>query len=110
MLIVPLQAVANQAVTVNLGGQACQMNVYAKTIGKDVLLFLDLLVNNSAIVSGVICEDRNRLVRDSYLGFVGDLSFVDLQGTADPDFTQLNSRFMLMYLEASDLTTMGFAG
>jgi hypothetical protein len=43
------------------------------------------------------------MVRETYLGFIGDLSFTDTQGTSDPVYTGLGSRFVLLYLEASDL-------
>ncbi len=113
MLIVPLQATENQNVQTSLGGQAVQLNVYAKQIGPASLpatLFMDVLVNNSIIVSGVICQDRNRIVRDVYLGFVGDLSFADTQGTSNPVYTGLGTQYLLFYLETADLAAMGFAG
>jgi len=109
MLIIPTQPVPNQSFLTNLAGQAMQINIRTMDTG----LFFDLLptqAGSSPIVSGVICEDRNRLVRDVYLGFVGDIMFADLQGTADPVYSQLGSRFLLVYLDASDLSAMGFAG
>lgn len=75
MLIVPLQAVPNQTVRVQMNGQLCQVNVYQKPAG----LFMDLLVDNSPMVMGVICERNNRIVRDAYLGFVGDMAWIDTQ-------------------------------
>jgi hypothetical protein len=96
---VPLTAIANQTLNVVLGNQSCKVNVQQKSTG----LFLDLFVSDSPIVTTVLCHDRVRLVRDGYLGFVGDLMFVDMQGVSDPDYTELGSRFVLIYLEASDL-------
>ena len=49
------------------------------------------------------CEDRNRIVRDLYLGFVGDLCFMDTQGTTDPVSPGLGLRYVLVYLDAFDL-------
>lgn len=99
MLIVPLSAVPNQAVTITLGGQSCQVNVYKKFYG----LFIDVLVDNEPIIQGVICQNKNRIVRDAYLGFIGDFEFLDNQGSDDPTYTGLGQRFSLCYLEASDL-------
>jgi len=45
------------------------------------------------------------LVNDVYLGFSGDLEFVDTQGTDDPTFDGLGTRYQLVYLEPSDLTS-----
>ena len=97
--IVPLQAVPSQALTITLGGQAVQVNVYQKNTG----LFCDVLVSNVAVVAGVICENLNRIVRDAYLGFIGDLIFMDTQGSSDPTYQGLGVRFVLFYLTAADL-------
>ena len=91
--IIPLLAVPAQVLTVQLNGQACNINVYRRTTG----LFVDLGVNNQLIIGGVIALDRVRIVRDVYLGFRGDLAFWDSQGTQDPDWTGLNSRYFLGY-------------
>lgn len=97
-LIVPLRPVPNQTLNVGLGGQNCKLNIFQK--GRAV--FMDVYVNNALIVAGALCLDRNRIVRSAYLGFVSDLIFVDTQGTSDPDYAGLGSRFQLLYLEATD--------
>jgi hypothetical protein len=99
MLLVPIQPIANQTFQAQLGGQACVLSVYQLAYG----LFMDVRVGNSLVVAGVICENKNRIVRSLYLGFAGDFIFVDTQGSADPIYTGLGSRFILVYLEASDL-------
>lgn len=99
MLIVPLNATPSQTVTVQLGGQNCQVNLYAKSTG----MFADLYVADVLMLGGVLCLDRNRIVRDAYHGFIGDLAMVDTQGTSDPASDGLGVRFLLVYLEAADL-------
>lgn len=99
MRTVPLQALASQAITIVLGGQNCRIKVDQKRTG----VFLTLWVNNVAIITGVQARDRTRLVRQSYLGFVGDLSFFDTQGTDDPEYSGLGTRWFLNYIEATDL-------
>jgi hypothetical protein len=99
MLSIPLQAVPSQKLSVVLGGQNCQINVFQKSTG----MFLDLYLNNSPIITGVLGLDRVKLVRETYLGFIGDLSFVDTQGTSDPVYSGLGSQYQLIYLEASDI-------
>lgn len=103
MQIIPLLAVPSQNLEVTLANQTCQIVVYQKSTG----LYLDLYVNNSLIIGGVICENLNRIVRSTYLGFVGDLAFIDNEGSADPYFTGLGGRFSLAYLEQSELTAAG---
>lgn len=102
MQIIPLEAVPNQTVTVNLDGQVSQVNVYQTFFG----LFLDLYVNDVLIIGGVICENLNRIVRSLYLGFSGDLAFIDNQGSADPYYSGLGTRFSLAYLSADELPTV----
>lgn len=99
MLIVPVQAAPNQTLAVLLANQACQINIYTRSTG----LYFDLNVSNDPVKVGVVCQDRNLLIRDAYFGFVGDFWFFDTQGTDDPVFTGLGTRFLLQYLEASDL-------
>lgn len=106
MLTVPLQALPSQTTSVSLGGQACQFNIYSR-FG---VLFMDVYVDNSPIMLGVQCQNGNRIVRSRYLGFLGDLIFVDTQSPGtDPMWEGLGSRYLLEYLTADDLTLLGFA-
>jgi hypothetical protein len=99
MQTIPLQPTPSQSLSIVLANQNCQINVYQKTTG----MFLDLAVSNVAIIDAVICLDRVRMVREKYLGFIGDLAFVDTQGVGDPVYSSLGSRYQLIYLEAADL-------
>lgn len=98
MLIIPLQAQKSQTVGVQLASQNCTINVYQKAFG----LFCDLYMDNVLVVGGAICQNLNRIVRSAYLGFVGDLAFIDTQGTDDPVYTGVGSRFLLLYLSPGD--------
>lgn len=106
MLIVPLVAKPAQTLTIQLSNQPCTINVKQLSTG----LFVDLYVNNQPIITSVIGQDRNRIVRDAYLGFIGDLAFYDLQGSDDPFWTGLGARWILGYLETPDLAALGLAG
>lgn len=103
MLGIPLAAIPAQSLNVTLNGQACILKVYQKFWG----LFIDVLVNNAVIIQGVLCENNNLIVRSLYLGFVGDLKFIDTQGNSNPDYTGLGpvfgSRFQLRYLFPNEL-------
>ena len=105
MVIIPLQAAPSQVLTVELDSQVCEIKIYQKFYG----LFLDLYVNNALIIGGVLCENLNRIVRSAYLGFTGDLMFIDNQGSSDPTYKGLGDRYSLAYLEASDLAAAGLA-
>lgn len=99
MNIIPCQQVPAQKFNIQLAGQNCTITLYQKTTG----LFLDLTLNDVVLFTGVICRNRVRLVREAYLGFIGDLSFIDTQGVDDPVYTGLNDRWLFVYLAPSDI-------
>jgi len=103
MLIVPIQDLTEQTVKVTLAGQSCSLYIRQNAYG----LFCDVSVNNTLIIGGVICQNLNRIVRDLYLGFIGDFMFLDNQGTTDPVSPGLGTRYSLCYLEVSDLGGLG---
>lgn len=91
--VVPLVTMPFQTLTVQLGNQSCRLNIRQRRTG----LFVDLYVSDVPIFEGVKALDRNRLVREAYLNFTGDLFFVDTQGTTDPDYSGLGGRFLLYW-------------
>ena len=99
MQIIPIIDTPSQQVKVQLAGQNCYLNIYQNSYG----LFIDVYIGGTLIIGGVICQNLNRIVRDIYLGFVGDLAFNDTQGTADPSSPGLGTRYQLMYLQVADL-------
>ena len=99
MQIVPTQPVANQTLTIQLNNQNTQLNIRQTDFG----MFIDVMVNNKPIIMGVLCQNMNRIVRDLYLGFSGDLMFFDNQGDNDPYYTGLGSRYDLLYISPDDL-------
>lgn len=91
--VIPLKAVPSQSLSVQLGDQPCRIVVSQKQTG----LFIDLYVNDSLLIGGVLCLNNVLIVRDGYLGFTGDLYFNDTQGTDDPYYTGLGDRFELLW-------------
>lgn len=63
---------------------------------------MDLNVDGVDIVVGVIARDAVPLVCREYAGFAGNLLFIDTQGSSDPSFDGLGSRFTLVYLTAAE--------
>jgi len=105
MQLIPLQATPNQTVAVQLSGQSCTLNVYQKSTA----LYMDVFVNDVLIIGGVICQNINRIVRSTYLGFIGDFAFVDTQGDLDPYYAGIGSRYYLMYFTAAELAPLPYA-
>ena len=113
--VIPLQPAVNQSLSINLSGQSVVLNLYFKEIQVPVAagiatdppvyepvnpLFADVYSGNRLVIGGVLCQDRNRIVRDAYLGFKGDLAFVDTQGIDDPLVGGLGTRWLLTYWSA----------
>jgi hypothetical protein len=107
MMTIPLSPLPSQFFTVGLGDQICQINVYQKNVPAFMMtmgVYVDLYVNNSLIIGGVIAENLNRIVRDLYLGFEGDLVFYDTTGQGrDPYYTGLGTDFVLVWIEPGEL-------
>jgi hypothetical protein len=103
-LVIPAQAIANQTLQVQLAGQPVTLAIYQEAFG----LFMDVLVNGGVIVAGVICQNINRIVRDLYLNFQGDLIWLDSSGAGnDPTFDGIGSTYQLLYLTEADLAGAG---
>jgi hypothetical protein len=104
MLIVPTKPLASQILAIQLGGQNCSLNIYQTAYG----LFMDVNSNGALIIGGVICQNLNRIIRDAYLGFIGDFAWIDNSGLGgDPVFNGLGSTYSLVYLSPSDLNGAG---
>jgi len=90
---IPITATPAQSFTIQLNSQNCAINLYQKNTG----LYFDLAINGNPIVQSMICLNLVGLVRETYLGFVGQLAFVDTKGTSDPTYDGLGSRYQLIY-------------
>lgn len=99
MKIIPITADQSQTFGIQLDNQNCQISIYQKSTG----LYLDLYLNNQPIINARLCRDRVKLIGLKYLGFSGDLVFLDTQGLDDPDYTGLNTRFILAYFADGEI-------
>ena len=100
MLLIPLQPKPNQTLGIMLGGQPCEINIFQKSTG----LFASLFVQNKPIVTTRLVRHGVGIVRQSYLGFGGDLVMIDTQGENDPNYLGLGTRWQLYYVTAGDLS------
>jgi hypothetical protein len=92
-VIIPLSDEPTQQVTTTVGNQQVQLNIYMR----DTALYCDVSVAHVTIVAGVVCNNLTKIVRDSYLGFTGELYFYDTQGLNDPTYPGIGSRYVLVY-------------
>lgn len=107
MKIIPLQPVPSQRVKTVLDDQIIEIDIRQLRYG----MFINIYVNTVLMIGAVICQNRNRIVRDKYLKekskLFGDFVFNDTNGNDDPVYTGLGDRFQLLYLSADDLVTLG---
>ena len=103
MIQVTLQPVPSQRLQILLGGQQCEIAVYLR----GTYLYVDVTVNGASISAGILARNQIPLVPTAYLGFTGYLLFTDTQGTEDPQYTGLGSRWQMLYLTQGDLATLG---
>lgn len=96
---IPIQQKPSQVISVILANQNCQISLYQKSTG----IFFDLTVNDKPIVTTRIVRNAIPLVRQRYLGFIGDFFIMDMQGNQDPEYKDLGTRYVLYYVEATDL-------
>lgn len=99
--IIPLTTAPRQTLQITLGGQACNLRIYAKSINAPIgspdaiattppvyenisPVFMDIYVGNTLIAGGCICLNGVRVIRASYTTFIGDFIMIDTQGNADP--------------------------
>src|SRR6476661_7566929 len=113
-ILIPTMATPSQSIHVTLSSQPTRIELKAKNIQIPVhaagtividppeydavnLLFMDLYVSDVLIVGGALCLNGVKIKRDAYLKFIGDLAFQDTQGNADPVYTGLGKRWLLVY-------------
>lgn len=95
--VIPLEAVPAQTMNIVLAGQNCQLALTTLATG----LYFTLTADGVSICINTICRNVAHLLEDrGYLGFVGDFAFVDQQGDADPEYTGLGTRWLLLYNDA----------
>lgn len=118
---VPLAAVSSQTFSASLGGQAVSFALYQLGVSSAARMFLDVTANGNAILNarqtrayGGLLATRARfmMVGRRYLGFLGDLLFIDTQATAsnptqDPQPAGLGTRWLLLYFTEAELTAAG---
>jgi len=62
------------------------------------MLYCDLTVSGNVIYTGMVCLNNKPIGNYPYLGFIGQIGFVDTQGNNDPISPGLDSRYVLIYV------------
>ena len=64
-------------------------------------VYVDIYVNNALLLSGVPALNAQPMILGTYLGFPGELVFIDTQGKVDPVYTGLGSRWLFYFLSSA---------
>ena len=99
MITIPIGDTPSQILTTTINGQACRLRIFTR----QSKLYIDLYVSDKLIVAGALCMCGVKVVRNAYLGFVGDLLFVDTQGSSDPSSPGLGTRYQLTYATPAEV-------
>lgn len=104
MIAIPLQPIPAQAFNVSLGDQPCRIALYQK----GDYFYMDLAVNNTAVVQGRMVQNSVWIVRYAYLGLAGDLFMFDTMGTDNsPAYDGLGTRYKLYYATPDEIAAGG---
>lgn len=92
MSVIPVAPVPNQMLSVQLGGQVCEIAIRQKPSG----LYLTLWADDVLIMSSILCLNAVPMSVE-YSKFPGSLMFFDMNGSSDPEYSGLGSRYQLRY-------------
>ena len=91
---IPIKPVPSQKLSVMLGAQ----NTTIELAWKNNRLYATVSIGSIDVVCSRLCLNREPIVREQYRGFIGELYFDDQQGSQEPDFVGLGSRYKLFWV------------
>lgn len=92
---IPVTSTPSQSLNVIINGTVFRLDIYQRSTG----LYMNVWVNGVVVVSGAICQNLNPVVHADYLSLGGDFVWVDMQGSQDPVYSGLGSRYVLTFSE-----------
>lgn len=95
VFIIPVQDIANQLFSIDLGGQECDIHIYLRYR----YMYMDLTMDGKILFQGQICLNNVDLIQYKHFGFNGQLKFVDTQGNDDPYYSGFGERWFLAYVQ-----------
>lgn len=93
VVTIPLSALASQTLNIILNQVVYRLDVYQRSTG----LYMNVWISDTLTVAGAICQNLNPVMHADYLGIGGDFIFVDTQGSDDPTYDGLGSRYILTF-------------
>lgn len=93
---IPVSAMPSQSFNVIINSVVFRLDIYQRSTG----LYMNVWVLGSIVISGAICQNLNPVIHSDYLGLGGDFVWVDTQGSNDPTYDGLGSRYVLTFTGA----------
>lgn len=106
MIKIPLKNVPSQKLRIVLGNQNVTLRIFYRFEN----IYADVYVGSRAVALGSICRNRTAIVENAGSRFSGNLFFLDMLGDSDPSYKEFGSRYVLMYVPASEPVPAGFVG
>lgn len=94
ILQIPLSKIPNQIVAVDLEEKHC---VFEFITRGDKMYANKITIDDEVKARGIACLNRNNLFNFFSSGLSGELYFFDMNGSQEPKYYGLNSRWLLLY-------------
>lgn len=98
MLRIDIEANPAQTFQVLLDGQECTISLFQR-LGK---MYLDLMVGDTVICQGAICQYGADILQFRTPYFKGSLRFYDTIGARAPEWHGVGSRYFLLYFSEGE--------
>ena len=96
--VISLSAVPSQKLQIVLEDQDVELAILQRSDH----VYADVTVNGVVLRQGALCIDRVPILQPGTTDFSGNLVFVDLWGTSDPQWQEYGRRFVLLYYTAEE--------
>ncbi|OBX10418.1 hypothetical protein QV09_05580 [Gallibacterium salpingitidis] len=96
---IPLASTPNQELTVNVGGQNIGITLNTRLNNE---LYISVTADDKQIINNRICRNKTKLINAEYQDINGELVFLDSQGNSDPNWKELNSRYLLYWVDKDE--------
>lgn len=90
---VPLDALPNQNFTLEMDGK----DVELEFLTRGPFLYANIKVDSQDKLNGIVCQNKCNLFLYPNIGINGKLYFEDTQGSLDPIYFGLGTRWILVY-------------
>lgn len=98
MRLISAEPLKSQAILFPIGDSQVGLTL----VQRGDILYADVYLDGRCICQGVPCLNGNRIIHYKYLGFPGDLFFVDTLGNSDPNYSGIGSRYLLYHLSEDE--------